>query len=114
MKVKWFEGFPYHVYQYVQRLPFPALDQLGSVVFRPFGLVVLAEVAAESLASPVAVAGVGDGREGGDGFVFTRVLQKLAIPYLSAHLPVSLPAVERRSFVPTSEPRAHPYCARRC
>lgn len=44
----------------------PLLDQLCSVVFRPFSLVV-AEIAREGLLAPVAVGGVSDGRKGGDG-----------------------------------------------
>ncbi len=48
-------------------------------MFRPLGLVVLAEVATERFPSPVAVDGVGDGREGRHGLVFARVLQELSI-----------------------------------
>lgn len=46
-------------------------------MFRPGRLVVLAEVAAEGLAAPVAVTGVGDGSEGGHGSVLARVFEEL-------------------------------------
>lgn len=43
----------------------------------PFLLLVLAKVAREGLLAPVAVAGVGDGCEGGHGLVLARVLEEL-------------------------------------
>ena len=43
----------------------------------PFLLLVFAKVAREGLLAPVAVAGVGDGCERGDGLVLARVLQEL-------------------------------------
>lgn len=46
-------------------------------MFRPLGLVLVAEIAAKGLLAPVALAGVGDRGEGGDGFVFVRVFEEL-------------------------------------
>lgn len=111
-------GETYHVYQDIQRIPHPALHQLGGVVFRPLDLVVLAEVAAERFPSPVAVDGVGDGREGGNGSVFARVLQELAIcacGQLSRRRRLSLSECGREGDrpVPESKPRVRPCCARR-
>lgn len=43
----------------------------------PLGLFVLAKVASEGLLAPLAVARVGDWREGGNGLVFAGVLEEL-------------------------------------
>ena len=46
-------------------------------MLRPFRLVLLAEVAAERLLAPGALARVGDGRKRGHGLVFAGVLEEL-------------------------------------
>lgn len=45
----------------------------------PLLLLVFTEVAGEGLLTPVAVAGVGDGGECGDGLVLAGVLQELVV-----------------------------------
>lgn len=69
----------YNIDQYIQGIliPVPLLDKFRGIMFRPFGLILIAEIASEGLLAPVAVAGVGDGGEGGDGFVFVGVLEEL-------------------------------------
>lgn len=46
-------------------------------MLHPLGLVFVAEVASERFLAPGAIARVGDGREGGDGFVFAGVFEEL-------------------------------------
>lgn len=69
----------YDIDQHIQGicLPVPCLDEFRSIMFRPLGLVLLAEIAAKGLFAPVALTGVGDRGEGGDGFVFVRVFEEL-------------------------------------
>ena len=67
----------YDVDENIQRFPGPLLDQLRRVVLRPLCLFVLAEVAAECLLAPGAIARVGDWGEGGDGSVFAGILEEL-------------------------------------
>ncbi len=50
----------------------------------PSGFIVFAEIAAEGFLAPLAVAGVGDGGEGGNGLVFTWVFEELITPPWSA------------------------------
>ena len=69
----------YHIDKNIQRLPLPLLHQLRRVMLCPLGLVVLAKVAPECFLAPGAIARVGDGGKGGDGFVFARVLEELVI-----------------------------------
>lgn len=47
-------------------------------MLRPFRFILVAEIAAEGLFAPVAVARVGDGSEGGNGFVFVGVFKELS------------------------------------
>jgi hypothetical protein len=66
----------YDVDEHIQRtLPF--LDELCGIVLCPLFLLVFAKVTREGLLTPVAVAGVGDGCECGDGLVLAGVLQEL-------------------------------------
>ncbi len=67
-----------HVDEYVQRLARPLLDQLGRIVLGPLCLFLVAEIAPEGLLAPGTIARVGDGREGGHGLVFARVLEELS------------------------------------
>ena len=46
-------------------------------MFRPFRLLIFTKVTGKSLASPVAVARVGNGGECGDGFVLGGVFEEL-------------------------------------
>ena len=63
----------YHIDENIQRLPLPLLHQFRRIMLRPLGLVFLAKVAPECFLAPGAIARVGDGGEGGDGFVFAGV-----------------------------------------
>lgn len=73
------ETSTYDIDQHIQRifLPVPCLDEFRGVMFRPLGLVLVAEIAAKGLFAPIALAGVGDRGEGRDGFVFVRVFEEL-------------------------------------
>ncbi len=64
----------YDIDQYIQRITLPILNEFRGIMFRPLGLIVFAEIAAKGLFAPVAVAGVGDGGEGGDGFVYSGIV----------------------------------------
>ena len=71
----------------------------------PLLFLVFAEVTREGLLTPVAVAGVGDRCECGNGLVLARVFQELGM--------VALASVERtRKFknIPRSRHRDHPCC----
>lgn len=64
----------YDIDEDIQRLPGPLLHQLRRIVLGPLCLFSLAEVASECFLAPLAIAWVGDWREGGDGLVFAGVL----------------------------------------
>lgn len=66
----------YDINQHIQRA-LPLLDQLRGIVLLPLLLVLRAEVARESLLTPRAVDGVGDGRECGNGLVFSGISEEL-------------------------------------
>lgn len=74
----------YNVDEHVQRT-LPLLDELCGIVLCPLLLLVFTEVAGEGFLTPVAVAGVGDGSECGDGLVLAGVLQELGV-VVSAHV----------------------------
>ena len=67
----------HHIDEHAQR-PFPFLDKLGSIVFFPFLLLVLAKVAFERLLSPRGIDWVGNGCECRDGLVHSGVLKELS------------------------------------
>lgn len=67
------ESTTYDIDQDIQWIALPTLDQLSSIVLRPFRLILRAKVAAEGLLAPAAVARVGDRGESRDGFVLARV-----------------------------------------
>lgn len=77
----------YHINQYVQGSPIPFLDQLGGVVVSPLGLV--AQIPGKGFLAPGAFAGVGDGGEGGHGFVFAWVLEELCNAQRHSILPAA-------------------------
>ena len=72
----------------------------------PLLFLVLAEVAREGLLTPVAVAGVGDGSECGNGLVLAGVLEELRrrVSALCSKKP------ERGKNIPRSRHRDHPCC----
>lgn len=65
-----------HIDQDVERT-LPLLDELGSVVLAPLLFLILAKVPREGLLAPVAVRGVRNRSERGDGLVLSGVLQEL-------------------------------------
>jgi hypothetical protein len=73
----------YNVDEHIQRT-LPLLDELCGIVLCPLLLLIFAKVTREGFLAPVAVAGIGDGCECGDGLVLARVLQELRL-VASAH-----------------------------
>lgn len=69
----------HHVDEHLQRT-LPLLDKLCCIVFLPLLLLILAKVPLESFLAPWTIDRVGDGREGGHGFVHARVLEELHSP----------------------------------
>jgi hypothetical protein len=72
----------YNVDEHIQRT-LPLLDELCGIVLCPLFFLVFTKVAREGLLAPVAVAGVGDGCECGDGLVLAGVLQELEMVVLA-------------------------------
>lgn len=66
----------YHINENLQG-SLPLLDQLRCIMLIPCCFLVVSKIAGESLLSPVAVDGVGDGRKRRYGLVHSRVLEEL-------------------------------------
>ena len=77
----------YDIDQNIQRLTLPFLDQLRGIIVRPLRPII--QIPLKSLLAPRAIGGIGNGRVGGDRFIFPRILQELS-PYQSNRTPLSL------------------------